>query len=87
MGNILYIMSILLGEKMDVITAQLTDLVEAINMIKSAKSADLSGWEAIVMIMFIVKDLLIIGGILGTIIWFIKKRNNDKITTKNSNGS
>jgi hypothetical protein len=77
MGNILYIMSILLGEKMDVITAQLTDLVEAINMIKSAKSADLSGWEAIVMIMFIVKDLLIIGGILGTIIWFIKKRNNN----------
>jgi hypothetical protein len=82
MGNILYIMSILLGEKMDVITAQLTDLVEAINMIKSAKSADLSGWEAIVMIMFIVKDLLIIGGILGTIIWFIKKRNNDKRTTE-----
>ena len=77
MGNILYIMSILLGEKMDVITAQLTDLVEAINMIKSAKSADLSGWEAIVMIMFIVKDLLIIGGILGTIIWFVKKRNNN----------
>ena len=77
MGNILYIMSILLGEKMDVITAQLTDLVEAINMIKSAKSADLSGWEAIVMIMFIVKDLLIMGGILGTIIWFIKKRNNN----------
>ena len=82
MGNILYIMSILLGEKMDVITAQLTDLVEAINMIKSAKSADLSGWEAIVMIMFIVKDLLIIGGILGTIIWFIKKRNNDTRTTE-----
>jgi hypothetical protein len=77
MGNILYIMSIILGEKMNVITAQLTDLVEAINMIKSAKSADLSGWEAIVMIMFIVKDLLIIGGILGTIIWFIKKRNNN----------
>jgi len=67
---------------MNVITAQLTDLVEAINMIKSAKSADLSGWEAIVMIMFIVKDLLIIGGILGTIIWFIKKRNNDTRTTE-----
>tara|TARA_B110000263_G_scaffold226872_1_gene218822 strand:- start:163 stop:417 length:255 start_codon:yes stop_codon:yes gene_type:complete len=82
MGNILYIMSIILGEKMNVITAQLTDLVEAINMIKSAKSADLSGWEAIVMIMFIVKDLLIIGGILGTIIWFIKKRNNDTRTTE-----
>ena len=54
------------------LTAQLTDLVEAINMIKSAKSADLSGWEAIVMIMFIVKDLLIMGGILGTIIWYIR---------------
>jgi hypothetical protein len=64
------------------LTAQLTDLVEAINMIKSAKSAGLSGWEAIVMIMFIVKDLLIIGGILGTIIWFIKKRNNDTRTTE-----
>tara|TARA_R110001583_G_C5325312_1_gene377708 strand:- start:28 stop:222 length:195 start_codon:yes stop_codon:yes gene_type:complete len=60
-----------------IITAQLTDLVEAINMIKTAKSAGLSGWEAIVMIMFIVKDLLIIGGILGTIIWFIKNRNGD----------
>ena len=58
------------------LTAQLTDLVEAINMIKSAKSAGLSGWEAIVMIMFIIKDLLIIGAILGTIIWFIKNRND-----------
>ena len=54
------------------ITAQLTDLVEAINMVKTAKSAGLSGWEAIVMIMFIVKDLLIMGGILGTIIWYIR---------------
>ena len=54
------------------LTAQLTDLVEAINMIRDAKSAGLSGWEAVVMIMFIVKDLLIIGGILGTIIWYIR---------------
>ena len=57
------------------ITAQLTDLVEAINMVKTAKSAGLSGWEAIVMIMFIVKDLLIIGGILGTIIWYVKGKS------------
>jgi len=64
-----------------IITAQLTDLVEAINMIKTAKSSGLSGWEAIVMIMFIVKDLLIIGGILGTIIWFIKNRNGDDTRT------
>ena len=56
------------------IYAQLTDLVEAIGLLKEAKSAGLSVWEAVIMILFIVKDLLIVGGILGTIIWFKKNK-------------
>ena len=54
------------------IHAQLTDLIEAIGMLKEAKSSGLSMWEAITLILFIVKDLLIVGGILGTIIWYVK---------------
>ena len=36
------------------ITAQLTDLIEAIGMLKEAKSAGLSMWEAIIIILFVV---------------------------------
>ena len=56
------------------ITAQLTDFIEAISMMKEAKSAGLSMWEAIIMILFVLKDLLIVGGILGTIVWLWKNR-------------
>ena len=56
------------------ITAQLTDLIEAIGMLKEAKSAGLSMWEAIIIILFVLKDLLIVGGILGTIIWMWQNR-------------
>ena len=60
------------------ITAQLTDLIEAISMLKEAKSAGLSMWEAIILILFILKDLLIVGGILGTIVWLWKNRKISK---------
>ena len=55
-------------------TAQLTDFIEAIGMLKEAKSAGLSMWEAIIIILFVLKDLLIVGGVLGTIIWIWKNR-------------
>ena len=57
------------------IHAQLTDLIEAIGMLKEAKSAGLSMWEAITLILFVVKDIVIVGGILGTIIWYVKGKN------------
>ena len=57
------------------IHAQLTDLIEAIGMLREAKSSGLSVWEGIIMILFILKDVAIIGGILGTIVWLWKNRN------------
>tara|TARA_Y100000034_G_C6567532_1_gene245836 strand:+ start:179 stop:367 length:189 start_codon:yes stop_codon:yes gene_type:complete len=57
------------------IYAQLTDILEAIEMLKTAKTAGLSVWEGIIMILFILKDVAIVGGILGTIIWYVKERN------------
>jgi len=61
------------------ILAQLTDLVEAIQLLKEAKSAGLSVWEGTIMILFILKDIVIVGGILGVIVWYIKKRRDDLI--------
>ena len=55
--------------------AQLTDLVEAIGMLKDAKNSGLQMWEAITLFAFILKDVLIVGGILGTIIWYVKRRD------------
>jgi len=55
--------------------AQLTDLIEAIGMLKEAKSSGLSMWEAITLFAFILKDILIVGGILATIIWYVKGKN------------
>ena len=57
------------------IYAQLTDLVEAVGMLKDAKNSGLQMWEAITLFAFILKDILIVGGILGTIIWYIKGRD------------
>ena len=54
------------------IKAQLTDIIGAYEKIKTAKSAGLDLWEGIFLGLFILKDLLIVGGILGTIIWYIK---------------
>ena len=55
--------------------AQFTDLIEALALLKEARSSGLDVWEAVVMILFILKDIAIVGGILGTIIWYIKGRN------------
>ena len=57
------------------IKAQLTDILGAYEKIKTAKSAGLDLWEGIFLALFILKDLLIIGGILGTFIWYVKGRN------------
>ena len=55
--------------------AQLTDIIGAYQKIKVAKGAGLDLWEGIILILFILKDIVIVGGILGTIIWYIKGRN------------
>ena len=55
--------------------AQFTDLIEGINLLREARSSGLDVWEAVVMMLFIVKDIAIVGGILGTIIWYIKGRD------------
>jgi|ETNvirenome_6_85_1030632.scaffolds.fasta_scaffold06353_15 hypothetical protein len=57
------------------ISAQLTDIVEAISMIKEAKNSGLQFWEVIILILFIIKDLLIVGGILGTLVWYVKRKD------------
>ena len=55
--------------------AQLTDIVGAYEKIKTLRSAGLDFWEGLVLILFILKDIAIVGGILGTIIWYIKRKD------------
>jgi len=55
--------------------AQFSDIITAYEMLVTAKSSGLDLWEAIIMILFILKDIVIVGGILGTIIWYIKGRD------------
>ena len=52
--------------------AQLTDIIGAYQKIKVAKGAGLDLWEGIILILFILKDIAIVGGILGTFIWYVK---------------
>mgnify|MGYP003146259515 FL=1 len=47
-----------------------TDIVEAFNMLKESKNSGLSPLEAAVMISYVLKDLLIVAGILRVIVWF-----------------
>jgi uncharacterized membrane protein HdeD (DUF308 family) len=47
-----------------------TDMVEAFNMLKESKNSGLSPLEAAVMISYVLKDLLIVAGILRVIVWF-----------------
>ena len=54
--------------------AQFTDLIEGINLLREARSSGLDVWEAVVMMLFILKDIAIVGGILGTIIWYVKRK-------------
>ena len=61
------------------IKAQLTDILKAYEMLMTSKAAGLSFWEGFILVLFILKDILIVGGILGVIVWYIKYRNeNDK---------
>ena len=58
--------------------AQFSDIITAYEMLVTAKSSGLDLWEAIIMILFILKDIVIVGGILGTFIWYIKGRDANK---------
>ena len=55
--------------------AQFSDLIKAYEMIITAKSGGLDFWEGVILVLFILKDIAIVGGILGTIIWYIKGRD------------
>ena len=59
------------------IKAQITDIIGAYEKIKTAKSAGLDFWEGVILVLFILKDILIVGGILATIIWYIKEKKID----------
>ena len=52
--------------------AQFSDMIKAYEMIITAKSSGLEFWEGIMLALFILKDIVIVGGILGTIIWYVK---------------
>ena len=54
------------------IYAQFSDIVRAYEMIVTAKSSGLDLWEGIMLALFILKDVAIVGGILGTIIWYVR---------------
>ena len=49
--------------------AQFTDIIGAYEKIKVAKTAGLDFWEGVILVLFILKDLLIVGGILAIIVW------------------
>ena len=55
--------------------AQFSDMIKAYEMIMTAKSSGLDFWEGIILVLFILKDIAIVGGILGTIIWYVKGRD------------
>ena len=54
--------------------AQITDILKAYDMIVTAKSSGLDFWEGFILILFILKDVAIVGGILGTIIWYVREK-------------
>ena len=57
------------------IYAQFSDIIKAYEMVVTAKSSGLDFWEGIMLALFILKDIVIVGGILGTIIWYVKGKN------------
>ena len=59
------------------IKAQFTDIIGVYEKIKTAKTAGLDFWEGLILILFILKDILIVGGILATIIWYLKEKKID----------
>ena len=58
--------------------AQFSDLIKAYEMVITAKSSGLDLWEGIMLALFILKDVAIVGGILGTFIWYIKGRDGNR---------
>ena len=52
--------------------AQFSDLIKAYEMVITTKSSGLDFWEGIMLALFILKDVAIVGGILGTFIWYVK---------------
>ena len=58
--------------------AQFSDMIKAYEMIMTAKSSGLDFWEGFILILFILKDVAIVGGILGTIIWYVKRKDVKK---------
>ena len=55
--------------------AQFTDLIEGLALLKEARSSGLDLWEGIMLALFILKDIVIVGGILGTIIWYVRRKD------------
>jgi len=55
--------------------AQFSDLIKAYEMIITAKSSGLDLWEGIMLALFILKDVAIVGSILGTFIWYVRRRD------------
>ena len=55
--------------------AQFSDLIKAYEMVVTAKSSGLDLWEGIMLALFILKDIAIVGGIVGTFIWSVKRKN------------
>tara|TARA_R100001244_G_scaffold16906_1_gene18144 strand:- start:286 stop:474 length:189 start_codon:yes stop_codon:yes gene_type:complete len=55
--------------------AQFSDLIKAYEMVITAKSSGLDLWEGIMLALFILKDVAIVGGILGTFIWYVRRRD------------
>ena len=58
--------------------AQFSDMIKAYEMIITAKSSGLDFWEGVMLALFILKDIAIVGGILGTFIWYVKGRDANK---------
>ena len=52
--------------------AQFSDMIKAYEMIMTSKSSGLDFWEGVMLALFILKDVAIVGGILGTFIWYVK---------------
>ena len=59
------------------ISAQLTDIVKAYQMLQTSKAAGLDFCEGLILILFILKDILIVGGILAIIVWYLKEKKID----------
>ena len=55
--------------------AQFSDIIKAYEMVVTAKSSGLDLWEGIMLALFILKDVAIVGSILGTFIWYVRRRD------------